>query len=275
MGELILAAAPLGNVGDASTRLREEIERSEFVAAEDSRRFARLCKDLGIDFKGKVISFFEGNEVQRLAELEQALMTHDRVLLITDAGMPTVSDPGYRAVRMAIDSGFNVRVLPGPSAVTTALALSGLSSDRFCFEGFAPRSEIARNRYFEELKEQERTMIFFEAPHRVCEFLKSAALVFGEKRPASISREMTKTHEETVRGSLEELRLWSESKEMLGEFTIVIEGLDRDSLEYSDADLAQRLKDLEGTGLSRRDAIAKLAKELHISKRRVFDIAHQ
>ena len=275
MGELILAAAPLGNVGDASTRLREEIERSEFVAAEDSRRFARLCKDLGIDFKGKVISFFEGNEVQRLAELEQALMTHDRVLLITDAGMPTVSDPGYRAVRMAIDSGFNVRVLPGPSAVTTALALSGLSSDRFCFEGFAPRSEIARNRYFEELKEQERTMIFFEAPHRVCEFLKSAALVFGEKRPASISREMTKTHEETVRGSLEELRLWSESKEMLGEFTIVIEGLDRDSLEYSDADLAQRLKDLEGTGLSKRDAIAKLAKELHISKRRVFDIAHQ
>ena len=275
MGELILAAAPLGNVGDASTRLREEIERSEFVAAEDSRRFARLCKDLGIDFKGKVISFFEGNEVQRLAELEQALMTHDRVLLITDAGMPTVSDPGYRAVRMAIDSGFNVRVLPGPSAVTTALALSGLSSDRFCFEGFAPRSEIARNRYFEELKEQERTMIFFEAPHRVCEFLKSATLVFGEKRPASISREMTKTHEETVRGSLEELRLWSESKEMLGEFTIVIEGLDRDSLEYSDADLAQRLKDLEGTGLSKRDAIAKLAKELHISKRRVFDIAHQ
>ena len=275
MGELILAAAPLGNVGDASTRLREEIERSEFVAAEDSRRFARLCKDLGIDFKGKVISFFEGNEVQRLAELEQALRSHDRVMLITDAGMPTVSDPGYRAVRMAIDSGFNVRVLPGPSAVTTALALSGLSSDRFCFEGFAPRSEIARNRYFEELKEEERTMIFFEAPHRVCEFLKSAALVFGEKRPASISREMTKTHEETVRGSLEELRLWSESKEMLGEFTIVIEGLDRDSLEYSDADLAQRLKDLEGTGLSRRDAIAKLAKELHISKRRVFDIAHQ
>ena len=275
MGDLILAAAPLGNVGDASTRLREEIARSQFVAAEDSRRFARLCKDLGIEFKGKVISFFEGNEVQRLAELEQALRTYDRVLLITDAGMPTVSDPGYRAVRMAIDSGFNVRVLPGPSAVTTALALSGLSSDRFCFEGFAPRSEIARNRYFEELKEEERTMIFFEAPHRVCEFLKSAALVFGEKRPASISREMTKTHEETVRGSLEELRLWSESKEMLGEFTIVIEGLDRDSLEYSDADLAQRLKDLEGTGLSRRDAIAKLAKELHISKRRVFDIAHQ
>lgn len=275
MGELILAAAPLGNVGDASTRLREEIARSQFVAAEDSRRFARLCKDLGIEFKGKVISFFEGNEVQRLAELEQALRTYDRVLLITDAGMPTVSDPGYRAIRMAIDSGFEVKVLPGPSAVTTALALSGLSSDRFCFEGFAPRSEIARNRYFEELKEEERTMIFFEAPHRVCEFLKSAALVFGEKRPASISREMTKTHEETVRGSLEELRLWSESKEMLGEFTIVIEGLDRDSLEYSDADLAQRLKDLEGTGLSRRDAIAKLAKELHISKRRVFDIAHQ
>ena len=182
MGDLILAAAPLGNVGDASTRLREEIARSQFVAAEDSRRFARLCKDLGIEFKGKVISFFEGNEVQRLAELEQALRTYDRVLLITDAGMPTVSDPGYRAIRMAIDSGFEVKVLPGPSAVTTALALSGLSSDRFCFEGFAPRSEIARNRYFEELKEEERTMIFFEAPHRVCEFLKSAALVFGEKR---------------------------------------------------------------------------------------------
>lgn len=274
MGELILAAAPLGNIGDASIRLREEIERSQFVAAEDSRRFNRLCKDLGIDFKGKVISFFEGNEVQRLGELEQALKTNDRVLFITDAGMPTVSDPGYRAVRMAIDSGFEVRVLPGPSAVTSALALSGLSSDRFCFEGFAPRSEIARNRYFEELKEEERTMVFFEAPHRVREFLRSAALVFGARRPASISREMTKTHEETVRGSLEELSSWSESKEMLGEFTIVIEGLDRDSLEYSDQELAERLKDLEATGLSRRDAILKLSKELHISKRRVFDIAH-
>lgn len=274
MGELILAAAPLGNIGDASIRLREEIERSQFVAAEDSRRFNRLCKDLGIEFTGKVISFFEGNEVQRLAELEQALKTNDRVLFITDAGMPTVSDPGYRAVRMAIDSGFEVRVLPGPSAVTSALALSGLSSDRFCFEGFAPRSEIARNRYFEELKEEERTMVFFEAPHRVREFLRSAVLVFGTSRPASISREMTKTHEETVRGSLEELSSWSESKEMLGEFTIVIEGLDRDSLEYSDQELAERLKDLEATGLSRRDAILKLSKELHISKRRVFDIAH-
>ena len=274
MGELILAAAPLGNIGDASIRLREEIERSQFVAAEDSRRFNRLCKDLGIEFTGKVISFFEGNEVQRLAELEQALRTNDRVLFITDAGMPTVSDPGYRAVRMAIDSGFEVRVLPGPSAVTSALALSGLSSDRFCFEGFAPRSEIARNRYFEELKEEERTMVFFEAPHRVREFLRSAVLVFGTSRPASISREMTKTHEETVRGSLEELSSWSESKEMLGEFTIVIEGLDRDSLEYSDQELAERLKDLEATGLSRRDAILKLSKELHISKRRVFDIAH-
>ena len=275
MGELILAAAPLGNIGDASIRLREEIERSQFVAAEDSRRFNRLCKDLGIEFTGKVISFFEGNEVQRLAELEQALKTNDRVLFITDAGMPTVSDPGYRAVRMAIDSGFEVRVLPGPSAVTSALALSGLSSDRFCFEGFAPRSEIARNRYFEELKEEERTMVFFEAPHRVREFLRSAVLVFGTSRPASISREMTKTHEETVRGSLEELSSWSKSKEMLGEFTIVIEGLDRDSLEYSDQELAERLKDLEATGLSRRDAILKLSKELHISKRRVFDIAHQ
>ena len=275
MGELILAAAPLGNIGDASIRLREEIERSQFVAAEDSRRFNRLCKDLGIEFTGKVISFFEGNEVQRLAELEQALRTNDRVLFITDAGMPTVSDPGYRAVRMAIDSGFEVRVLPGPSAVTSALALSGLSSDRFCFEGFAPRSEIARNRYFEELKVEERTMVFFEAPHRVREFLRSAVLVFGTSRPASISREMTKTHEETVRGSLEELSSWSESKEMLGEFTIVIEGLDRDSLEYSDQELAERLKDLEATGLSRRDAILKLSKELHISKRRVFDIAHQ
>ena len=120
MGELILAAAPLGNIGDASIRLREEIERSQFVAAEDSRRFNRLCKDLGIEFKGKVISFFEGNEVQRLAELEQALNTNDRVLFITDAGMPTVSDPGYRAVRMAIDSGFEVRVLPGPSEIGRA-----------------------------------------------------------------------------------------------------------------------------------------------------------
>lgn len=274
MGELILAAAPLGNIKDASTRLIEAIKTADFVAAEDSRRFARLCKDLGIDFQGKVISFFDGNEVQRLTELEQALRTHDHVLLITDAGMPTVSDPGYRAVRMAIDSGFKVNVLPGPSAVTTALALSGLSSDRFCFEGFAPRSEIGRARYLEELKEEERTMIFFEAPHRICNFLQTAATVFGNQRQSSISREMTKTYEETIRGTLHELLEWSKSKEMLGEFTIVIEGLNRDSIEVSDEELTQRLKEYESQGMSRRDAIVKVSKELHISKRRVFDVAH-
>lgn len=272
MGRLIIAAAPLGNFRDASARLKDAIIHAQFVAAEDSRKFARLCSDLEIKCDAKVISFFEGNEKDRLSELESALRKFENVLLITDAGMPGVSDPGYRAVKMAIDSGFEIEVLPGPSAVTTALVLSGLPSDRFLFEGFLPRTEGARAEAFANLGEEERTMIFFEAPHRIGEFLGAALQEFGGSRRAAICREMTKTYEEVVRGTLSELKSWSDSKEMLGEFTIVIAGFVPSEAEHSESEIVNLVKRYEAAGIARKEAISMVAKELAIPKRMVFDV---
>lgn len=272
MGTLVVAAAPIGNSGDATGRLKEVISKSTFVAAEDSRKFARLCKDLGIEHRAKVISFFEGNERERLDELERALTEHDEVLLITDSGMPGVSDPGYRAINLALEKNFPIQVLPGASAVTTALVLSGLPSDRFAFEGFAPRTDVARDKFLEELAEEERTMIFFEAPHRVAAFLQSATKSFGENRRAAVCREMTKTYEEVQRGTLVRLFDWANSKEMLGEFTIVISGFSKRDVTHSEDEIAGLVKRLESAGISRKEAISTVAKELGVPKRSVFDI---
>lgn len=272
MGTLIVAAAPIGNFGDASLRLKTAIQTSTFVAAEDSRKFARLCSDLGVECKAKVISFFEGNETERLFDLERALNENDQVLVITDSGMPGVSDPGYRAISLALEKNFPIQVLPGASAVTTALALSGLPSDRFAFEGFLPRTDVARERALDELAQEERTLIFFEAPHRVNSFLESSLKSFGSDRRAAICREMTKTYEEVVRGTLTELLDWSRSKEMLGEFTIVISGFSPSEISYSDIEIADLVKRYESAGISRKEAIATVAKELALPKRAVFDI---
>ena len=271
MGRLVVAAAPLGNFRDASERLRTAIANAEFVAAEDSRKFARLCSDLQINCTAKVISFFEGNEQDRLSDLKSALQKYENVLLITDAGMPGVSDPGYRAVAMAIENGFAIEVLPGPSAVTTALVLSGLPSDRFTFEGFLPRTEGARAEALSNLAEESRTMIFFEAPHRIQEFLSDAVKIFGAERKAAICREMTKTYEEVKRGTLIELSQWASSKEILGEITVVLAGFTPSTITYSDKELAERVVKYESAGISRKEAIAMVAKELAISKRLVFD----
>ena len=272
MGTLVVAAAPIGNSGDATGRLKEVISKSTFVAAEDSRKFARLCKDLGIEHRAKVISFFEGNERERLDEIERALTEHDEVLLITDSGMPGVSDPGYRAINLALEKNFPIQVLPGASAVTTALVLSGLPSDRFAFEGFAPRTDVARDKFLEELAEEERTMIFFEAPHRVAAFLQSATKSFGENRRAAVCREMTKTYEEVQRGTLVRLFDWANSKEMLGEFTIVISGFSKRDVTHSEDEIAGLVKRLESAGISRKEAISTVAKELGVPKRSVFNI---
>ncbi|NDA82490.1 MAG: 16S rRNA (cytidine(1402)-2'-O)-methyltransferase [Actinobacteria bacterium] len=272
MGRLVVAAAPIGNVGDVTERLKDAIRNAKFVAAEDSRKFARLCRDLGIENRAKVISFFEGNERERLEELERALIENDSVLLITDSGMPGVSDPGYRAINLALQKGFPIQVLPGASAVTTALVLSGLPTDRFAFEGFLPRTDVARDRALEELAEEERTMIFFEAPHRVNAFLKSAEKAMGGTRHGAICRELTKTYEEVQRGTLTELSIWSNSKEMLGEFTIVIEGFSKRDVSHSEDEIAGLVKRLERAGISRKEAISTVAKDLGIPKRNVFDI---
>lgn len=268
---LILAAAPLGNILDASANLKEHIVSAKFIAAEDSRRFTRLCKDLGVTYTARVISFFEGNELERIDELMAILESNNDLLVITDAGMPGISDPGYRLIRAAIERSIPIKVLPGPSAVTTALLLSGAPTDRFCFEGFPPRTSGARSTWFENLSQESRTIIFFEAPHRLPESLADAVRIMGADRAGAICREMTKTYEEVIRGPLSELVEWAAQNEVLGEITVVIEGFDPSSTSYSDEDLIELVKAQESAGLSRKEAIVEVAHNVGVAKRRVFD----
>ncbi len=267
---LVLAATPLGNPLDASERLKQAIASAEIIAAEDSRRFHRLASDLGVTFTAKVISFFEGNESDRTVEILELLRSGKEVLVVTDAGMPTISDPGFRLLRDAIAQNIETTVIPGPSAPTMAIALSGLPTDRFTFEGFAPRAQGARKSFYEKLRFEERTMVLFEAPHRLAESLADALAVFGADRSAAICREMTKTYEEVVRGSLEELLQWSMSKEILGEITLVIAGSAAGSEITSAADAVSRVKDYEAAGMDRKEAIATVADESGLPKKIVY-----
>ncbi len=268
---LLLAAIPLGNPKDASISLREAIVNAKFIAAEDSRKFTRLCHDLDVVYNAKVISFFEGNEIERIDELVGLMISGEDLLVVTDAGMPGISDPGYRLVRAAVEKNIQVKVLPGPSAVTTALVLSGLPSDRFCFEGFPPRTSGTRQKWFADLAEEPRTMIYFEAPHRLLESLEDAVLGFGGERPAAICREMTKTYEEVVRGSLSDLAHWAAEREILGEITVVVQGFDVNTRTVSADDLVRMVLDRESAGASRKEAIALVVAETAIAKRTVFD----
>jgi 16S rRNA (cytidine1402-2'-O)-methyltransferase len=268
---LILACGPLGNAGDATDRLKRALESAAFIAAEDSRRLSRLVHDLGVVYKGKVISYFEGNEIERLDQLTQILISGQELLVITDAGAPGISDPGFRLIRAAIDNQVPISVLPGPSAVTTALLLSGLPTDRFCFEGFAPRTAGARASWYQDLVEEPRTIIYFEAPHRLQESLEDAVRVLGPDRQAAICREMTKTYEETVRGTLNELLTWSTGREILGEVTMVLDGFDASSRLYSEEELVRLVTAQVLAGEGRKEAIASVAKTLKLPKRTVFD----
>jgi len=269
--KLILAGVPLGNPGDASARLISAIKSATIIAAEDSRRFQRLCQDLDVSANGKVLSFFEGNEEERTEQLLNELKNGAEVLVVTDAGMPTVSDPGFKLVRAAVDANIPVEVLPGPSAVTTALALSGLPTDRFCFEGFVPRTQGAREKLFENLKFEPRTIVFFEAPHRLIETLEVATHLLGSDRKAALCREMTKTYEETVRGTLADIQNWANSKEILGEITVVISGAIEGAKEKSQQEIIDAVRKLESVGMDRKEAIAAVATELDLPKREVFD----
>jgi 16S rRNA (cytidine1402-2'-O)-methyltransferase len=269
---LILAGLPIGDAADASENLKSMIEKVEFIAAEDSRKFSRLCQELGIRYSGKIISFFEGNETERIDELTKLLVSNKDVLVATDAGMPGISDPGYRLVRAAIENKIKIKVLPGPSAVTTALLLSGLPTDRFCFEGFAPRTSVARVNWFSELVEQPRTIIYFEAPHRITESLQDAISAFGADRQAVICREMSKQYEEIVRGSLNELLQWSEAKEILGEITVVVSGFNPEEREINQDAIIENVLRYESSGMSRKEAMSEVAKSYGIAKRTVFDV---
>jgi len=265
-----MAATPLGNPGDASPRLKDAIAAAEIIAAEDSRRFHRLCSDIGVTFTGRVISFFEGNETERSQEILQYLHEGKNVLVVSDAGMPTISDPGFRLARDAMAQNLEVRVIPGPSAPVMAVALSGLATDRFSFEGFTPRALGARQAAFEALRFEERTMVFFEAPHRLVESLQDAAAIFGTDRRGAICREMTKTYEETIRGSLAELLTWAQSKEVLGEITLVIAGAAAGTAEKSADQMVARVREFEAAGMDRKGAISTVADEFDLPKRIVY-----
>lgn len=231
---LILAGTPIGNLDDASAALRHALETAEVIAAEDTRRLQGLLQRLGIRTRASVVSNFDGNEASRVGGLLAALAEGRRVVVVSDAGMPTISDPGYRVVAAAVEAGLPVRVVPGPSAVLVALALSGLPTDRFCFEGFLPRKGGERRRRLADLAAEPRTMVFFEAPHRLTDFLADARTSFGDDRRASVSRELTKTFEETRRGSLAELAEWVDAG-VRGEITVVVAGATAAALSVSDA----------------------------------------
>jgi 16S rRNA (cytidine1402-2'-O)-methyltransferase len=267
---LTLAATPLGNPGDASRRLKSAIESAEIIAAEDSRRFHRLCSDIEVTFTGRVISFFDGNETARTEEVLELLREGKNVLVVSDAGMPTISDPGFRLMRDAIAENIDVKVVPGPSAPTMAIALSGLPTDRFTFEGFLPRASGARKTALELLRFEERTMVFFEAPHRLKESLEDVLEVFGPNRKGAICREMTKTYEETIRGNAEKLVAWATANEILGEITLVIEGATVGSAAKTSTEMVARVREFEAAGMDRKTAIATVADEFDLPKRTVY-----
>jgi 16S rRNA (cytidine1402-2'-O)-methyltransferase len=274
-GVLVLAATPIGRVADAPPRLAEELATADVVAAEDTRRLKRLTSDLGVEIAGRVVSYFEGNESARTPALVESLLAGDRVLVVTDAGMPSVSDPGYRLVAAALEQGIEVTAVPGPSAVLTALAVSGLPVDRFCFEGFLPRKAGERARRLSALSREQRTMVFFEAPHRTAAALAAMAAVFGDDRRAAVCRELTKTHEEVRRAGLASLAQWA-ADGVRGEVTLVVEGApDHIDVPTDPESLAALVADEEEAGATRRDAILDVAKRAGLPKRVVYDAVHK
>jgi 16S rRNA (cytidine1402-2'-O)-methyltransferase len=269
-GRVILAGTPLGNVRDASPRLGDALATAAVIAAEDTRRVRRLCADLGVTPRGRVVSFFDGNEQHRVPELLDVLREGHDVLVVTDAGMPSISDPGYRLVVAAVASGVAVTTLPGPSAVTAALAVSGLPVHRFCFEGFLPRKAGDRRRLLDSLAAEQRTMVFFEAPHRLAATLADLADAFGPDRPAAVCRELTKTYEQVRRGTIGELAVWAQD-EVRGEITLVVMGAVRDPEQVPAADLARAVALREVSGETRKAAIAAVATSLDVPRRVVYD----
>lgn len=272
-GTLILAGAPIGRPQDASPRLRGALDRAEVIAAEDTRRLRRLARDLGVALSARVVSYYDANEPRRADELLDVLRTGRDVLLITDAGMPSVSDPGYRLVSAAASAGVPVTVLPGPSAVTAALAVSGLPSDRFCFEGFLPRRAGERRSRLADLAGEPRTMVFFEAPHRLAPTLRAMSEALGADRPAVACRELTKPYEEVRRSTLDGLSRWA-ADGVRGEVTLVVAGRPARARRGDPADSAQLASEVaarESAGLTRKQAIAEVARARVLPKRAVYD----
>ncbi|MFF0149354.1 16S rRNA (cytidine1402-2'-O)-methyltransferase [Amycolatopsis sulphurea] len=267
-GRLVLAATPLGDPGDASARLVEALGSAEVIAAEDTRRLRTLASALGVSPSGRVVSFYEDVETARLPKLLESLRSGENVLLVTDAGMPSVSDPGFRLVAACVAEDLPVTCLPGPSAVTTALALSGLPCDRFCFEGFAPRKPGERAKWLAELATERRTAVFFESPHRLASTLADAATALGGERRAAVCRELTKTYEEVKRGTVASLAEWA-ADGVRGEITVVLEGAAR--VETRVEDLVGEVSARVAEGERLKIAAAAVAEAAGVSKKELYD----
>ncbi|MBM7367327.1 16S rRNA (cytidine(1402)-2'-O)-methyltransferase [Gordonia hydrophobica] len=268
-GRLVLAGTPMGQPDDASPRLRAALGSADIVAAEDTRRTRALAAALGVEITGRVLSYYDQVEAARTPGLIQAIADGATVLLVTDAGMPSVSDPGYRLVVACADADLPMTCLPGPSAVTTALALSAMPSERFCFDGFAPRKSGARQEWLSELRTQTRTVVFFESPHRLAQTLADAAAVLGEDRRAAVCRELTKTYEEVRRGGLAELAAWA-ADGVKGEITVVLAGAPAVDESVEIDDVAARAQELAEGGVRLKEACAQAAAGTPFSRRDVY-----
>jgi 16S rRNA (cytidine1402-2'-O)-methyltransferase len=269
-GILVVAGTPIGDVADAPPALGQELAAADVVAAEDTRKVWRLAGALGVRIEGRVVSYFDGNETARTPELVEALLSGARVLVVSDAGMPSVSDPGFRLVEAAVAAGVRVTVVPGPSAVLAALAVSGLPVDRFCFEGFLPRRAGERNRRLAALAAEPRTLVFFESRHRLAATLAAMRDAWGEQRRAAVCRELTKTHEEIRRGPLGELASWAADGGALGEITLVVAGAAEEVSATTAAEAAALVAERVAAGAGRKDAIAAVARDSGLSKRDVY-----
>jgi 16S rRNA (cytidine1402-2'-O)-methyltransferase len=271
----VLAATPLGDPGDASARLIAALASADIVAAEDTRRLRRLAAALDVRPAGRLVSFYDAVEADRTSELVDAALSGATVLVVSDAGMPTISDPGFRLVRAAIAADVPVTVLPGPSAVLAAVAVSGMPVDRFCFEGFLPRRPGERATRIAELAAEPRTIVLFEAPHRLAPTLRALADGLGERRIAAVCRELTKTYEEVRRGTLADLADWAEEG-VRGEITVVVSGADAADRRAATGlvgpdDWAVAVTRSEAEGCSRKEAIAQVAKRAGVPRRQVYD----
>lgn len=267
-GVIVLAGSPIGDVEDAPPRLGTLLATADVVAAEDTRRLRALAGRLGVHVGGRVVSYHEHNEAARAVELVAQAAAGATVLVVSDAGMPSVSDPGYRVVRAAIDAGVRVTAVPGPSAALTALAVSGLPSDRFCFEGFVPRRPGERSRWLSALRDEPRTIVVFEAPHRLAETLRAAGEVLGPDRRAAVCRELTKTHEEVRRGRLADLATWAEGG-VRGEVTLVVAGAGREAV--GPAKVVHEVEARVARGERLKDAVTDVASRTGIGRRELYE----
>jgi 16S rRNA (cytidine1402-2'-O)-methyltransferase len=271
-GRLVLAATPLGQARDASPRLVDALATADVVAAEDTRRLRSLAAALGVAVGGRVVSHYDAVEAARLPGLLDEVRNGRTVLVVTDAGMPAVSDPGYRIVAAAAAAELPITCLPGPSAVTTALVLSGLPGERFCFEGFAPRRDGERRRWLETLRAEPRAVVFFESPHRLAATLATAVEVLGADRAAAVCRELTKTHEEVLRGPLAELAAWAEEGPVRGEITVVLAGA-APSAAPSVQSLVGAVQERVADGERLKDAVSAVAAAAGVAKRELYNAA--